>query len=348
MVEVTVCQSLPKCIELFDEKGQLQKQHVHYEWKPVIRNTCKGIGHETGCCKKKESRKVQKPVQKVWVPKAVVPVTKSQVQATQKENLEVLPTLDPAAIVTPMPFQGSVLYSVTPVRFLNSISMGKLSLNPHVETRVKSKNDIIVHNSLGNGWKFEVNNDIRDGGGIWFLWNPSLFNVNVIQKEVQVMHLHVTHLESGFAWVCSMVYGCNKDFDRRELWRYLVQMKASCMDPWLVMGDFNNVLHFDERIGSNITSAETREFQECMKMCGLYDLIVTGAYYTWNNKQAGECRVFSRIDRVMANDSWILTDPAGIANFLPEGLYDNSPCIISLWDDCDRKKNSFKYFKHVG
>ncbi|XP_074271660.1 uncharacterized protein LOC141595592 [Silene latifolia] len=145
-----------------------------------------------------------------------------------------------------------------------------------------------------------------------------------------------------------MVYGCNKDNDRRELWKSLLQIKASCVDPWLVMGGFNNVLHSDERICSTVTSAETREFQDCVDMCGLYDLIVIDAYYTWNNKQAGDSRVFSRIDRVMANDSWIFTDPAVIANFLPEGLYDHSPCIISLWEDCDRKKNSFKFFNMWG
>ncbi|XP_074300402.1 uncharacterized protein LOC141631661 [Silene latifolia] len=336
MVEVRVGHSLPNYVEFVDEMGHLVKQQVFYKWKLVICATCTWIGHETGVYKKQKPKKVQKPVQKVWVPKVHVHVTKPQVQVSQKENPEVLPTLDPSAVVTPMPYQGSVLNSVTPARILvnvvrrengsvhnrpsfmdvlqyssrknllNSLSKGKLSLHPH------------------------VNNDIRDGGRIWILWNPSIFTVNVIKKEVQVIHLHVFHLQFGYAWACSMVYGCKKYSDRRDLWISLIQMKSSCMDPLLVMGDFKNFLYFDERIGSAVTSAEIREFQDCVDLCGLYDLIVTGAYYTWNNKQEGECRVSSRIDRVMANSLWILNGPSSIANFLPEGLYDHSPCILSL------------------
>ncbi|XP_074288829.1 uncharacterized protein LOC141613981 [Silene latifolia] len=226
--------------------------------------------------------------------------------------------------------------------------MNNVGLFGLIETRVKSINISKVISGLGTGWNYEVNNDIRDGGRIWILWNPSIFNVSIIKKEVQVIHLHVSHLQSGYAWVCSMVYGCNKDSDRHDLWNSLIQMKANYLEPWIVMGDFNNVLHFDERIGSSVTAAEVRAFQDCVDVCGLYDLIVTGAYFTWNNKQEGECRVFSRIDRVMANASWILNGPSGIANFLPEGLYDHSPCILSLWEDCDRKKNSFKYFNMWG
>ncbi|XP_074267357.1 uncharacterized protein LOC141590687 [Silene latifolia] len=197
--------------------------------------------------------------------------------------------------------------------------MNNVGLFGLIETRVKSINISKVISGLGTGWSYEVNNDIRDGGRIWILWNPSIFNVSIIKKEVQVIHLHVSHLQSGYNWVCSMVYGCNKDSDRHDLWNSLVQMKAICVEPWIVMGDFNNVLHFDERIGSSVTAAEE-----------------------------GDCRVFSRIDRVMANAAWILNGPSGIANFLPEGLHDHSPCILSLWEDFDRKKNSFKYFNMWG
>ncbi|XP_074310857.1 uncharacterized protein LOC141646795 [Silene latifolia] len=38
----------------------------------------------------------------------------------------------------------------------------------------------------------------------------------------------------------------------------------------------------------------------------------------------------------------------GIASFLPEGLFDHSPCIIRLWDEIDRKPSCFKYFNMWG
>ncbi|XP_074299412.1 uncharacterized protein LOC141630503 [Silene latifolia] len=76
--------------------------------------------------------------------------------------------------------------------------------------------------------------------------------------------------------------------------------------------------------------------------------ISTGAYFTWNNKQKGDARVFSRIDRVLANDEWILTGPTGSVTFLPEGLYDHSPCLIELGANIERRKGNFKYFNMWG
>ncbi|XP_074300070.1 uncharacterized protein LOC141631276 [Silene latifolia] len=171
---------------------------------------------------------------------------------------------------------------------LNSIEKGKATLHSHVETRVKLNNINNVQSGLGNNWRFVDNNAVRDGGRIWVMWDAALFCVIAISKEVQVI----------------------KDADIRSLWTSLVSMSSGVAGPWLVMGDFNNVLYFYERIGS----------------------------------KEGDARVFSRIDRVMANVQWILSGPTGTVNFLPEGLFDHSPCIFNIWDYSSRKKGSFKYF----
>ncbi|XP_074311631.1 uncharacterized protein LOC141647380 [Silene latifolia] len=156
-------------------------------------------------------------------------------------------------------------------------------------------------------------------------------------KDKQAIHVSVEHLQSGFSWTCSIVYGCNKDSERTSLWQSILQCKSIVHGPWLLMGDFNNVLHIGERIGSEVTLAEIRDFQQCVDSCGLYDLVTQGAYFTWNNKQEENKRVFTRIDRVLANDLWIGSGPSGIACFLPEGLFDHNPCIIRLWDETNRK-----------
>ncbi|XP_074298788.1 uncharacterized protein LOC141629726 [Silene latifolia] len=216
----------------------------------------------------------------VWKPKIVAHVVvQPPIQPVQGAAADTLPMLNPASVGTPMPYQGSMLNSVSPDGFinkfakrgdggvqsgpsfmdvlnysirrnlLNSIGKGKTSLHSH-ETRVKRKNLNKVQDGLGSKWKFEVNNDIIDGGRIWVLWDPSLFNVSVIKKELQVMHLSVIYQQTGFCWTCSMVYGCNKDTDRRSLWSSLTNLASGISGPWLVMGDFNNVLYADERIGA--------------------------------------------------------------------------------------------------
>lgn len=98
-----------------------------------------------------------------------------------------------------------------------------------------------------------------------------------------------------------------------------------------MLGDFNCVLNIEERLGSPMTMAEVREFRECVGKCDLQNIRYSGSYYTWNNKQPGGNRVYSKIDRVLVNHECISDLPTSAAKFLHEGLYDHCPVIIH-WD----------------
>ncbi|XP_074304161.1 uncharacterized protein LOC141638873 [Silene latifolia] len=370
MGEVQMGHQLPDFVEFFDENRVLVKQPVHYEWKPTVCTSCHGMGHESGLCKK------------------IVPKKKAQVQQTvqiaQVEQVQ-LPQIDPNVVVTPMPVRGNqVLNSMSSARIFNRLSKRKegfsqggpsfvevlsLSLRRNLlnslgkgriaqssehgffgllETRVKTRSINKVQSGMGNTWQFIYNNDVREGGRIWIVWDTNLFDVVVLDKSAQVVHLSLTCIQNAIQWHCSVVYGFNKNADRRAPWQSLLDIHSTIHGPWMIMGDFNNVLSFDERIGAAVTMAEVKDLQDCVDSCGLYDLSSTGAYFTWNNKQEGDERVFSRIDRVMANDEWILNGPDGGITFLPEGLYDHSPCLIEFWTDHTRQKPSFKYFNMWG
>ncbi|XP_074297304.1 uncharacterized protein LOC141628012 [Silene latifolia] len=367
LVEVKVGEQLPDSIQFIDEHDNCQTQ---LDMKRVSVRTAK-----------------PKKVQQVWKPKIPVPPKASEnvpvpQQGKSNQSDVVLPLLQPHMVVTPMPYQGSMLNSLTPAKFLNRLTnkgegtssgptfvdvlnyslrknllnnIGK-GLSSHnlnglfglVETKVKNINISNVQAGLGNNWRFINNNDLHESGRIWLLWDPGHFHVLLIMKDVQAILVSVEHLQTGFSWTCSLVYGCNKDSERASLWHSILQCKSIVHGPWLLMGDFNNVLHIGERIGSEVTLAEIRDFQHYVDNCGLYDLVTQGAYFTWNNKQEENKRVFSRIDRVLANDQWINNGPSGIASFLPEGLFDHSPCTIRLWDEIDRKPSCFKYFNMWG
>ncbi|XP_074312628.1 uncharacterized protein LOC141648069 [Silene latifolia] len=67
-----------------------------------------------------------------------------------------------------------------------------------------------------------------------------------------------------------------------------------------------------ERIGSEVSTAELKGFQECVDECGLLDLPAQGAFFTWNNKH--ELRAMT----------------------------------ISLSNEPERRKGVFKYFNMWG
>ncbi|XP_074297831.1 uncharacterized protein LOC141628613 [Silene latifolia] len=129
---------------------------------------------------------------------------------------------------------------------------------------------------------------------------------------------------------------------------YSQEISATCCTPWLWLGDFNTVLSPIERLGGNTTNAEMEHFQDCVSICGMEDILATGAMFTWSNKQELNDMVYSRLDRAMGNQEWLDDYSTSLAHFHPEGLFDHCPCtIVDRNADIGGKKN-FKYFNMWG
>lgn len=77
----------------------------------------------------------------------------------------------------------------------------------------------------------------------------------------------------------------------------MVAPASSCntkYQPWLIWGDFNLMLTFQDRLyGNTVTSNEIQDFTNCMQCLNLSELPCKREYYTWSNKQEG-------LDRVIA------------------------------------------------
>lgn len=119
-----------------------------------------------------------------------------------------------------------------------------------------------------------------------------------------------------------------------------MEVGLDCSMPWLIMGDFNNALHFDERRnGADVTPYEIRDFANCSLDVGLTDMRSIGCFYTWSNNSK-----WSKLDRAMVNDVWMQMGFSSFAKFLPSGcLSDYFPCIISTFACDGRFKKPFRF-----
>lgn len=60
---------------------------------------------------------------------------------------------------------------------------------------------------------------------------------------------------------------------------YILDFGAACTSPWLILGDFNNVLRYDEKCnGAEVTLNEIKDF---------VDLRSIGCFYTWTENSQG-------------------------------------------------------------
>jgi hypothetical protein len=94
----------------------------------------------------------------------------------------------------------------------------------------------------------------------------------------------------------------------RRLWGNLIMSKQGFGgNAWCVLGDFNAVLHYDERRGLNqlsffAVSSEIVEFRDFVRDMDLIDLPVLGRKFTWVHPNGV---TMSRIDRVLASEAWL-------------------------------------------
>ncbi|KAL9224843.1 hypothetical protein vseg_000839 [Gypsophila vaccaria] len=144
-----------------------------------------------------------------------------------------------------------------------------------------------------------------------------------------------------------MVYAFNGVQDRLPLWDHLRKLAATVSGPWAIAGDFNYILSAAERVGGTGTNARTDHFRACVGDCGMIDIQSVGAHYTWNNKQYSEDRIYSKLDRFLINKEWSDRFPDAFAHFLPERLYDHTPCIVNFSQMAQTIRN-FKYFNMWG
>ncbi|XP_021851169.2 uncharacterized protein [Spinacia oleracea] len=128
---------------------------------------------------------------------------------------------------------------------------------------------------------------------------------------------------------------------RQDLWRDLLLLHTQA--PWIVCGDLNCIMALDERIGAPVRHSDIVDVRNCMHACGMEDIKCVGNLFTWNNKQQGSSRVFSKIDRILANHAWQSCFSAAKVCFMLEGYFDHSSGLLSMYPRDDGGKKPFKY-----
>lgn len=118
---------------------------------------------------------------------------------------------------------------------------------------------------------------------------------------------------------------------RYNSWELHKRLQGTLSLPWLVGGDFNEILFNSEKRGGPDNSASVMlDFQETLSTCRLRDLGWTGNKYTWSNRREPNFLVEERLDRYVASlESEYLFTGARVSNITTVGS-DHSPIIVDV------------------
>ena len=88
-----------------------------------------------------------------------------------------------------------------------------------------------------------MDNHVRhQNGRIWFIWRKDEWEVKTISRSDQSIHCELYHLNGEKAFNLTLIYAHNKLIHRSLLWYDIESITKNVKGPWMLIGDFNNVL----------------------------------------------------------------------------------------------------------
>ena len=134
-------------------------------------------------------------------------------------------------------------------------------------------------------------------GGLWLLWKSEEVEVTMLAKTEQEIHVIIKVRSSDLSWVLTCIYASPRLVERKLLWGNLSNVASLHSLPWVMLGDFNEILSSDDKSGGNpINMSRALLFKECLDACGMIDMGFSGAKYTWSNLRCITDLIQERLD----------------------------------------------------
>lgn len=116
-------------------------------------------------------------------------------------------------------------------------------------------------------------------GGLCVLWQES-FKLSVMSYSLNHIYTVIEGVGPCF-WRFTGVYGFSKVEERYWTWDLIRSLAQGGTGPWLLGGDFNEILRSSEKEGGPPRDFEQMEaFRKCLDDCGLIDLNFSGPVFT--------------------------------------------------------------------
>ncbi|KAK9988211.1 hypothetical protein SO802_028450 [Lithocarpus litseifolius] len=168
-------------------------------------------------------------------------------------------------------------------------------------------------------------------GGLWFLWNTDRIEVTNLASTEQEIHALVKVRSSNLSWIFTAIYGSPRHRERSMLWENLSVVANIHNLPWVIAGDFNELMSNDDKFGGRpVNLSRALSFKECMDACNMADLGFHGPRFTWSNGHGVNSLIQERLDRFFANPGWCMLYPEAQDFHLTRCFSDHCPVLLDF------------------
>ncbi|KAL9679594.1 hypothetical protein QQ045_017460 [Rhodiola kirilowii] len=143
---------------------------------------------------------------------------------------------------------------------------------------------------------------------------------------------HIDVLVKGEAeFYLTLFYGSPRVQGRVDSWDLLRSLKKDSNKPWVVAGDFNEIMYSWEMEGKRRRQNwQMLNFRNCLEDCELLDMSYKGEKFTFTNRRKNDQEVKARLDRVVANQAWRKAFPKASVQHGFANCSDHTPIVLNL------------------
>lgn len=121
-----------------------------------------------------------------------------------------------------------------------------------IETRVKKNNVEKIREKSNLRVKYPDNYSKHDNRRIWLLWDDHRVTVKQVSITAHIITCGIYDVNGKFKNWLTAIYVMNQLEQRRGLWKDIKKIHHQQRGPWCLMGNFNNVLRANYRVGERI------------------------------------------------------------------------------------------------
>jgi hypothetical protein len=176
------------------------------------------------------------------------------------------------------------------------------------------------------------------GGGLVLYWDESI-KINVLSYGMHYFDTLVWDGDHHASWRGTFVYGESRTQDRHLMWEALRRLKPISASPWLLIGDFNEVLwSFEQFSARKRPERQMADFLEILAFCDVFDIGFSRVPWTFESRQHGDKNVKIRLDRVVASASWSNWFLEARLHHLVSSRSDHTPILLEMSIDESEKR----------
>ncbi|GMI95338.1 hypothetical protein HRI_003203100 [Hibiscus trionum] len=196
-----------------------------------------------------------------------------------------------------------------------------------IETMVHENKMANIRRSFGYPNGIDVSS-VGRSGGLSIGWKNSC-NVNLRSFSARHIDVLFNGDSDGCHWRCTGFYGAPEEANRLESWNLLRGLNDCPETPWLIIGDFNEIMYSFEKQGGRVRSERQMErFRSMIEDCSLDDLDYLGTWFTWQKGRMADNNIRERLDRGLANSFWRDLFPDFSLKHLSHTFSDHCPLLL--------------------